>query len=371
MKVKLNREKFAEAWSVAVTCTKARSPKPILSTVMMDCSKDGVVLVATTMEIGIRIDVDGVEVEDEGAICIPAGKMTAILKEGKDEELKMELDANDNIVVKLGRSRFKMPCMDPKEFPVIKSFDRDKYHSVSNSAFASIIRRTVFATDTESSRYALGGILIEALEDGGMIGVGTDGRRLAKMQIDGKSVGGHKSGESSIIPSSSCRRIDKMLANAVGEVKYADAGSQVVIGLDNATIYVQLLQGRFPQWRQVFPDSLDRISVEFVSDPLASAVRQAMIMHTKEDKGVEFKLSDGLLSLSASVAEIGDTNVELPVSCDTERHVNLDGSYVVDFCKCFAAEDTFEVSVGSHEAAVVFKKDSYEYVIMPLVKGGH
>jgi DNA polymerase-3 subunit beta len=79
------------------------------------------------------------------------------------------------------RSRFNLPGGDPAEFPAVATFGEAKFHEVPARLFRELIRRTIFATDTESSRYALGGVLLE-MDENKITAVGTDGRRLAKME---------------------------------------------------------------------------------------------------------------------------------------------------------------------------------------------
>ena len=86
-------------------------------------------------------------------------------------------------------------------------FEEDKYHVVPTRLFREMVKRTVFATDPESSRYALGGVLLE-MEDTSVTAVGTDGRRLARMEGTGESVGGHQTNGMTTIVPTRCDSID-------------------------------------------------------------------------------------------------------------------------------------------------------------------
>ena len=110
-----------------------------------------------------------------------------------------------------------------------------------------MIRRTVFATDNESSRYALGGVLLELGADK-IIAVGTDGRRLAKMEGPAKSVGGHQTGDNTtIVPTKAMHLIERALTDADAEVQIAARANDILVKSPRVTIYSRLVEGRFPK----------------------------------------------------------------------------------------------------------------------------
>ena len=116
--------------------------------------------------------------------------MGSILRESSDEQLRIEADPQ-RISIQGERSQFVLPAQNPDEFPNVASFEEEAYHEVSARLFRELIRRTLFATDVESSRYALGGVLLEFATDR-ITAVATDGRRLAKMEAPLKSAGSGK-----------------------------------------------------------------------------------------------------------------------------------------------------------------------------------
>jgi hypothetical protein len=153
-----------------------------------------------------------------------------------------------------------------------------------------LIRRTIFATDAESSRYALGGVLFEMHSDK-IIAVGTDGRRLARMEGPAESCNGHETGETTtIIPTRSLQVIDRALSDLDAEVLIAVRSNDVLVKTPQATIYTRLVEGRFPKWRDVFPVRHKAIQVEMNVGPLYSAVRQAAIVADEETRGPGFRL---------------------------------------------------------------------------------
>ncbi|MCA9248034.1 MAG: DNA polymerase III subunit beta, partial [Planctomycetales bacterium] len=129
MKIRCNRESLLSAYQMAAAVAPARSPKPILQNVKLEASAEDAKLLATDLEIGIRIEVPGVETEAAGAAILPLGRFGAILRECSDVSLTIESD-DQGTVVQGERSRFKLPAQDPAEFPSIAEFDVEKFHEV-------------------------------------------------------------------------------------------------------------------------------------------------------------------------------------------------------------------------------------------------
>lgn len=368
MKILCDREKLTSAFQTAALFAPSRSPKPILQNIKLEVTKQGATFMATDMEVGIRMAVEGVEVSKEGNAILPVANFGAILRESHDDKIQIESSSKGN-VVRGERSEFKLPGEDPEEFPVVAAFEEKKYHIIPASLFKQIILRTEFATDMESSRYALGGVLVE-LDDKKIIAVGTDGRRLAKMEGPAESIGGHKTGDTmTIIRTQSMRLIGRALSDNDGQVQLAARGNDVLIHTERATYYSRLVEGRFPRWRDVFPSRRDAAQIDVTVGPFHSALRQAAVVTNQESRGVDFSFADGTLTLVASTAETGQSRVEMPISYSgPPLTVTLDHRFVADFLKVLNPEQTVTIDIENAEAAAVFFADdkAYGYVVMPL-----
>ena len=233
-----------------------------------------------------------------------------------------------------------------------------------------LIKRTIFATDNESSRYALGGVLLE-IEADKIIGVGTDGRRLAKMEVPGHAAGGHSSGDSmTIVPTKAMQLIERALTDGDAEIQLAARANDILVKSPRVTIYSRLVEGRFPKWRDCFPQRTGATKIELAVGPLYSAVRQAAIVTSEESRGVDFSFHAGTLVLSGRAAELGQSRVELPIAYDgPELAITLDPRYVSDFLQVLDPEKVISMEIKDAEsAAVCSTDDGYGYVIMPLAR---
>ena len=369
MKASFEREKLLAAFQLAASVAPQRSPKLILQNIKLDVSSAGAIVMATDLEVGIRANVEGADVQTPGSVVLHVARMGSILRESNDPQVYIESDPKGTLV-RGQRSEFRLPSDNPSEFPDIAEFNDGKYHQLPARALRELINRTIFATDNESSRYALGGVLIELHADK-LIGVGTDGRRLAKMEVAAQSVGGADSPDAmTIVPSKAMQLMMRALADGDEEVRLAARANEAIVKSSRVTIYSRLVEGRFPRWRDVFPDRHDVTKIDLPIGPLYSAVRQAAIVTTEDSRGVDFTFGDGSLVLTGRAAEVGQSRIELPVSYDGPSiSIALDPRYVSDFLRVLEPEKTFTLELkDSESAAVCHTDDGYGYVIMPLAR---
>ncbi len=369
MRITCEREPLLAAFQATAGVAPSRSPHPILKNVKLEVRATEATLLATDLEIGVRVEVSGVTVEVAGSTILPIDRFAAILRESADQHLRIESDGQ-GIKVQTQASQFNLPAENPDEFPAVAQFSEQKYHEMPARFFRELVRRTAFATDIESTRYALGGVLLELTENH-VIGVGTDGRRLAKMEGQASSVGGHQTGtNTTIIPTRAMTALERLIADSDGEVQIAARPNDVLVHTRRCTVYTRLVEGRFPKWRDVLPDIARAHHLELVVGPFYSAVRQAAITASEDSRGVDFTFAEGKVVLTGRSAERGQSRVEMPVAYDgSPIAIMLDPRYLADFLKVLDPEKTFTLHLLDGESpGVCTTQDGYTYVIMPLAR---
>ncbi len=367
MKILSDREKLASAFQLAGSIAQSKSPKEILHNVKIDAGSDKTTLMATDSEAGIRIDVEGVEVVTPGKALLNVNRVGQILKESNDDQLSIETTDNQ-ILIKGQHSEFKLASANPDEYPTVGGFDEEKYHEIPARLFKEMVRRTSFATDSDSTRFALGGVLLE-LNGEDVLAVGTDGRRLAKMSGKGKPVGDHETiGSTTIVPVRSLVLMERSIGDKEEVVHLASRGNDVLIRSNRCTMYSRLVEGRYPNWRQVIPDRNDSIAVHLSVGPFYNVIRQASIVADQESRGLDFEFGNGVLLLTAQTADVGQSRVEMPIDYDGESiRMKLDYRFLGDFLRVLEPDTNFSMSiVDSTTSALLSTDDGYAYVVMPM-----
>ena len=367
MNIRCTREPLLAALQSASAVVPARSPKPVLTNVKLEAGREAAVLSATDLEVGIRIEVEGVETSAPGSVLLPSGRLMAIVRESSPGTVFDIHTDGTAAVVKAPRSEFRLPAEDPLEFPSVAAFPDEACFEVATPLARELVRRTVFATDNESSRYALGGVLVE-LSPQGVIAVGTDGRRLAKMEGPASGGEGTLPDAQPIVPARAMQLIERCLGAADVPVRIAARASEIMVKSGGTTISARLVDGRFPRWRDVFPERPDAIRVPLVAGPFLAAVRQAAIVTSEQSKGVDFSFEPGQLVLSGRSAESGESRVELPIDhVGAAVRIKLDPRFMSDFLRVLDGAAAVTVELTDPQSACVCRTDDgYAYVIMPL-----
>jgi len=372
MKIRCPREPLLAALQGAAAVVPARSPKPVLSNVKLEAGGDAggggsAVLSATDLEVGIRIELAGVDTDAAGSVLLPAGRLAAIVRESPAGTVFDIHSDGTAVVVKAPRSQFRLPAEDPLEFPAVAAFPAEACYELSTPLVREIVKRTVFATDNESSRYALGGVLVE-LSPQGVIAVGTDGRRLAKMEGPATAHQGVPQPAEPIVPARAMQLIERSLGGADAPVHVAVHEADILVRSNATTVSARRVQGRFPRWRDVFPERPEAMRVSLVAGPFLAAVRQSAIVTSEQSKGVDFSFEPGQLVLAGRSAESGESRVELPLDHAGQTvRIKLDPRFVSEFLRVLDPATAVTIELTDPQSACVCRTDDgYGYVIMPL-----
>lgn len=367
MKLTCQRPQLASAFQTVSAIVPARTPKPILQNIKLEASTTGgVALTGTDAEVAIRYRLLDAQVQTGGALLLPKQKTADILREMQGETIT--IDAKDNkLIIKGERSEYKLGTEDPAEFPPVAEFEAPNYYILQAGTLRQMIRRTLFACDLESTRYALGGVLVDLKKDTATFAA-TDTRRLA---IASGSVAMQGTVESKnatpVVPARAMSLIERSLTQENQPVWVVIDSHSVLLKSEQTTIYSRLVEGRFPRYQEVVPKSSQKM-VDLVAGPFHAAVRQSQIVTSEESRGVVFQFTKGLLTLISHAAEIGESTVELPIAYDgDELKIEFDPRYVADFLKVLDAETPVRLEMNDAESAALFKtQDGYQYIVMPL-----
>jgi DNA polymerase-3 subunit beta len=385
VKTLCNRDYLLSAFGMVASVAPSRSPRAILQNLKLRADADDSILMASDLEVAITYRVLGIKVDHPGSAILSTQKVQSILRTSRDEELAIET-SGDSLDIRGLHAEFHLPSEDPDLFPEVPDFTATAYHVIAAADLKRLIRRTIFATDVESTRYALGGVLVELTADS-IAMIGTDGRRLAKAVAACEVEGEPATGGSPVIPVKALKLIDRNLDDddppvhiAISYTPYkspADAekhnarGTPVaaMIRTDRAVIYTRLVEGRFPRYQDVFPASHE-IAVPMVVGALLGAVEEAAIMVSEESRGTDFTFGNGFLRLASQSADVGKSKVETPINYEgADVEITFDARYCAEFLKALDPAATITAELIDHKNAAVFRtEDGYAYVVMPLTR---
>lgn len=333
-----------------------RTGKPVLQNVLI---ADGVVT-ATDLEMRIDYAIDQVT----PAVLLPFGRLQAILGTARGDSVELTPGAT-SCVVEIGSGRWTLPTEDAAEFPADAGGDAKPICRLPADQFCRAVAGTVFATDNESSRYALGAVLIEVDAEGTATFIGTDGRRLARVDVEiDQAVDSSKT----LVPAKAIAAMARLCHGREEAVQLERRGHDVICTCGGVTITTRTTEGTFPRWRDVFPDRNVKPS-QVNAGALLAATRSAAIVTTESSKGVTYAFTEAGLHLTARSSESGESSVTCElVECGTKAVTQLDPQFVVDWLRTLDPAATLEVEVQDGISACVLRHEETSCVIMPLAK---
>lgn len=354
--IKLSVGELRSALHAVGAAVPSRSPRPVLSNVRL---ADGLL---TGTDLEVRIDA-AIDYHGE-AMLLPHARLSAILSAAGGDEVTLTPDG-PRCVVACGNGTWTLPVEDAAEFPTWEPDGLQPVTRLPADQFCRAVRAVDHSTDDESSRYALGAVLVD-VKDGIVTLVGTDGRRLSTCEIEHDLA---VDDSQTLVPSRAMGIVSR-LAGAVGDASVQLEASRDTLRaeLGGTTVTARLTEGRFPRWRDVVPDDGPDPTTVLATDLLA-ATKAAAIVTSEASKGVQYTFTKDGLHLHGQSSEAGESSV----TCDLVEFghactVKLDPVYVRQWLQGLPADGEPTVSVQAKDAqsAVVLRTDCYTGVIMPM-----
>jgi DNA polymerase-3 subunit beta len=362
MHVIVSRTALLEVLTAASTVVASRTTKDVLRCVRLTTVGDGLLICATDLEVGLRGVVRQVEIKEPGDALVPADKLVQIVRESVDETLAIETE-EEKCHIRGEDSHFEIFGQDPGEFPPVPDMEGETEIEVGASVLQTMLERTVFAVAKENTRYAINGVLWE--KRGQKLSmVATDGRRLAWATGSMEKAGGGD--EEHIVPVKTVSVLQRVLAHTNEAVAIQLRENQIVARSDTYVVSSALVEGHFPQYREVVPKDNDR-KVEINTQELLSGIRRAALLTSEQSKGVRLCFTDGRLVLSSRAPEQGEATVSMTVDYSGPAlEIGFNPLFLQEALRII---DTPTVTIelkDTNRPGIIRAGDSFLYVVMPV-----
>lgn len=369
MKFSLERAALLKSLGHVQSVVERRNTIPILANVYIKASGDGISFAATDMEIEVNEAVPG-HVNKQGAITAPAHTLYEIVRKlPEGAEVEVSASGANQILLKAGRSNFKLGCLPVEDFPKMPEGDLKQKFNLSADDLRALIDRTRFAMSTEETRYYLNGIYVHTTKAKGvevLRAVATDGHRLARVEMAAPS--GAKGIAGVIIPRKTVNEVRKILDEISGPVEIALSEAKIRFTFDNVVIISKLIDGTFPDYERVIPANNDKL-LDANAAALAAAVDRVATISSEKSRAVKLSISPGQLVLSANSPEAGSAVEEIEVSYDSDPlDIGFNARYLLDIMQQIEGEGARFVLADASSPAIVqdVADTSALYVLMPL-----
>ncbi len=373
MKLSCLQENLNRGLGVVGRAVATRTTLPITNNVLMATDEGRLKLVATNLEMAISCWI-GAKIEEEGAITVPARLLTEFVSSLSNDTIAVSLSPQTKTLgLKCARFEARISGIDAKEFPPIPSVDEGITIKVEVESLRQGINRVAFAAATEESRPVLTGVCAQFDSDLLTLAA-ADGFRLAVYKLPITGTVSQKT--EVIIPARTLSELNRLIADQeeAVEVTLNPNKSQVLFRLKNIELVSQLVQGTFPNYTQLIPQSYNTRVIINVAEFLR-ATRTASIF-ARDGSGIVRlvitpggELTPAKLTVSARSEEIGDDVGEIDATVEgDEAKIAFNGKYLTDVLSVLhetqvALETTNPSSPGLiHPVGT----DNYTHVVMPM-----
>lgn len=358
MKFSCEARALLDALSGPMAVTSGRHSQEIYQYALLE-TDDGFVRVSGADSEMVVDTSTTAEIKGQGRALIRPERLAAVLREAGSQRATVQSDgAQVTVVAADGEFVFAGP--DPDGFPKFKQVDPAVEVQVDGDALKSGLQRTMFAIDTQSARYATGGVNFDTSD--GLCLVATDSRRLAIQSVESTIAEGDVC--SFVVPQRALQALLKVIDGQV--VRAMLATEAAVFHTGEASIYTRLMEGKFPAWRSVIPDAFEHTLV-WDTEFLLSAMRQAQITTSVESRGVDLEF-DGGVRVCSQAADIGRASIDLANEVDGPDipAVTIDPRFFVDPLAKLPRESSVSMKWNNPESALVLESGAYRCVVMPL-----
>ena len=373
MRLSCLQENFSRGLSVVGRAVATRTTLPITQNVLISTDQSRLKLSATNLEIAISTWI-GAQVEEEGAITVPARLLTEFVSSLPPERIDVDSTAQPKgLALKCARFEAHINGTEAEDFPPIPTVEAGVIATVEPGILREAISHVAFAAATEDSRPVLTGIKVE-MSGADFTFAAADGFRLAVFKQ--KLASPVDEDLSFIVPARALQEVSRLIGSQEEPIEFmvTPSKSQVLFRLDGVEIVSQLIQGTFPNYSQLIPDAYEaRVVVEQAA--FLRATRTASIFARDGSGIVRLQASaangaSGRLMISSRAEELGDNQGEIDATIEggEESKIAFNSKYLAEVLDVLGeGEVALETTTPSSPGVLRgISNDSYVHVVMPM-----
>jgi DNA polymerase III subunit beta len=353
---------------------------PVLSNVLIEADGDMLKLAATNQEIGITSMIPA-QVVEPGRVTVDARLLSEFVNTLPSEPVRLSMEAGRlTLRVKGVGADAEINGIDAEEFPILPRVDTGAFTArVDPLVLREMISQVEFAAASDDSRPVLAGVLVR-LEDDRITMAAADGFRLAVRDAELASPVPERL--DIIVPARALRELARIVGERPEpiELTITPNRGQLVVHSGETEFYSRLIDGTFPDFRQIVPREF-ATRLEVGRDDFLAAVRRAGFFARDNNDVVRLsakaagdELAPGNLEVSATAAERGSSQSYVPAAINgPEGEIAFNARYLIDVLSILRTGRVMIGMNGANQAGVVrpLESETYTYVIMPMVIGSH
>lgn len=362
MKLTCSRDELATKLALAGRAASSKSTIPVLGQVRLSATDGVVELAATDMELSLRLPVEAT-IDDPGAVVVP--RLAAdIVRTMADGSVTLEHRANEGVVaVSGGQSSFALNCLQATEFPELPA-DEGTGIAIPVEPFVATADRVSRAASRDDTRPVLTGVLVRVGPDG-ITMVATDSYRLAVMETPLDPAPAEQ--REAIIPARALQEVSRLAAAMKAtEIEVVLGEAQVLFRIGGARLTSRLIDGQFPDYRQLIPETFEH-QVAFDRGELVAVLSRIGVL-AQRSSPIRLAFEQGQVTVSAISEQLGEGHESLPVSFAGEPvEIGFNAEFLRDGVDTITGDElTLGLISPLRPGLLQGGDDGYRYLLMPI-----
>ena len=339
----INKNLFLQALNTTKRAISLKNAIPILSTVKIDVTNEGITLIGSNGQISIENFISiknenaGLLVTSSGSILLEATFFINVVSSLPDVTLDFKEIEQKQIVLTSGKSEITLKGKDADQYPRIQEISASNPLVLETSVLKNIINETAFAASTQESRPILTGVHFVLTENKNLKTVATDSHRMSQ-----KKIVLEKNGDNFdvVIPSRSLREFSAVFTDDIETVEIYFTNNQLLFRSENISFYTRLLEGNYPDTDRLIPTEFTSI-VTFDKNNLRYAMERARLLSNATQNGtVKLEIINGVVSAHVNSPEVGRVNEEIDTESISGQDltISFNPTYLIDSLKAINSE---------------------------------
>lgn len=339
----INKNLFLQALNITKRAISLKNAIPILSTVKIDVTNEGITLIGSNGQISIENFISiknenaGLLVTSSGSILLEATFFINVVSSLPDVTLDFKEIEQKQIVLTSGKSEITLKGKDADQYPRIQEISASNPLMLETSVLKNIINETAFAASTQESRPILTGVHFVLTENKNLKTVATDSHRMSQ-----KKIVLEKNGDNFdvVIPSRSLREFSAVFTDDIETVEIYFTNNQLLFRSENISFYTRLLEGNYPDTDRLIPTEFTSI-VTFDKNNLRYAMERARLLSNATQNGtVKLEITNGVVSAHVNSPEVGRVNEEIDTESISGQDltISFNPTYLIDSLKAINSE---------------------------------
>lgn len=365
MKLECEIEKLKSGINQVEKITGKNLTLPVLNSILLTASNKLLTLRSTNLSLGIEIKIPA-KIEKDGIIAISGSVLNDIFSNiFQNESVHIE-SVDGNLLIKTKKSKIKLKGQDYTDFPTIPIVSGESFN-LEAKKLTEGIKSVYYSSSLSDIKPEISSVYIYSDEDS-LVFVSTDSFRLAEKKI---KIKGFKEIPGILIPFKNVSEILRVFGEVQGEIKICFNKNQISFNNDDIYLTSRIIDGVFPDYRQIIPKE-SKTNVVVLKQDLLNALKLSNIFSDKFNQlNLSIKPKEKIFELSSNNNDIGENKTYLDTAISGENiELGFNYKYFID---CFQSINTDSISIKFNQSLKPIivsgtSDNSFIYLIMPMNK---